>query len=263
MKNMIHNQLMAKNLIEQTLKNWVNPELERRKVTGELKNGIILKAAQVIFSVGGKNLVRINGEVKAIVEAKINRSIKKGEAIFNKDVENIKSFRLVDEEKDFGYITIVHLTKGWFVGFSFIYDVSKSKQMYDVAIEFMKSAYSDLENKRYRPFVESALIAAENLAKARLYLIPDQDIRKAKTHGLVHGKVNSYARTDSIIKIGYKDGFNKLIKLRDKARYSPDFEMDHDDAEKIFKSFKEMSQEVFIYLVKSGEIGESGTVIKT
>ncbi|MDP2692854.1 MAG: HEPN domain-containing protein, partial [bacterium] len=249
-----NNQLMAKRLIEQTLTNWVNPELERRKSAGELKSDFILKAAQIIFSVGGKNVVRINGEVKAIVEAKVNHPIKKGEAIFSKDVEDIRSFRLVDEEKDFGHITIVHLTKGWFVGFSFIYDVSKSKQLYDIAIEFMKSAHSDLDNKRYRPFVESALVAAENLAKARIYLIPDQEIRKAKTHGLVHGKVNSYARTDSIIKIDYKDGFNKLIGLRDKARYEPEFKLNHVEAEKLFKSLTEMSKEIFIYLVKFGEI---------
>lgn len=248
-----NDQLMAQRLIEQTLKVWVNPELERRKAAGEFKDEFVLKAAQVIFSVGGKNIVRVNGEVKAIVEAKINRPIKKGEVIFNKDVEDIKSFRLVDEEKDFGHITVVHLTKGWFVGFSFIYDVSKSKQLYDIGIEFMKSAYSDLENKRYRPFVESALIAAENLAKARLYLIPDQEIRKAKTHGLVHGKVNSYARTDSIIRVSYKDGFNKLVKLRDKARYSQDFSLKHEEAEKIYESLKEISHEVFTYLVRFGE----------
>ena len=261
MKNADNDQLIAKRLVEQTLTNWVNPELERRKATGELKDSFVLKAAQIIFSVGGKNLVRINGEVKVIIEAKINRPIKKGEEIFNKDVDDIRSFRLVGEEKDFGHITIVHLTKGWFVGFSFIYDVSKSKKLYDIAIEFMKSAYSDLENKQYRPFVESALIAAENLAKARIYLIPDQEIRKAKTHGLVHGKVNSYAKTDSLIKISYKDGFNKLVKLRDKARYSPHFSMNHNEAEIIFKSLKEMSKEIFIYLVRFGEVEGAGATI--
>lgn len=251
-----NDQAMAKTLIEQTLINWVNPELERRKSAGELPKDFVLKAAQVIFSVGGKNLVRINGEVKAIAEAKINRPIKKDEAVFNKDIDDIRSFRLTEEEKDFGHITIVHLTKGWFVGFSFIYDVSKSKKLYDIAIEFMKSAYADLENKRYRPFVESALIAAENLAKARIYLIPDQEIRKAKTHGLVRGKVNSYAKTDSIIRVGYKDGFNKLVKLRDKARYSPDFSMNHDEAVGIHQSLKDMSKEIFTYLVRFGEPGK-------
>lgn len=232
---------MAERLIEQTLKNWVNPELENRKSTGTLQEGFVLKAAQVIFSVGGQNLVRINEEVKAIVEAKINRSVKKGEAIFNKDIDDIKSFRLVDEKKDFGHITIVHLTRGWFVGFSFMY------------VEFMGSAYLDMENGRYHPFVESAWIAAENLAKARIYLLPDQEIRKAKTHGLVQSKVNSYAKTNSIIKTEYKDVFNKLIKLRNNARYNPSFKMTSKDAENIYKSLKTMSSEILLYLVQFNE----------
>lgn len=244
---------MAERLIEQTLKNWVNPELENRKTTGALQEGFVLKAAQVIFSVGGQTLVRINGEVKAIVEAKINRSINKGEAIFNKDIDDIKSFRLVDEEKDFGHITIVHLTRGWFVGFSFMYDLSKSKQLYDMAIEFMGSAYVDMENERYRPFLESSWIAAENLAKARIYLLPDQEIRKAKTHGLVQSKVNSYARTNSVIKTEYKDVFNKLVKLRNNARYNPEFKMTSKDAENIYKSLKTMSDEILLYIVQFNE----------
>lgn len=259
MKVAQNDQLMARRLIEQTLKNWVNPELEKRKDGGQLPEGFKLKAAQVIFSVGGSPLVRINSEVKVIVEAKFNRPIKKGETIFNKDVEDICSFRLIDEEKDFGHITIIRLTQGWFSGFSFIYDISKSKELYDVAAEFMKSAYADLKEKRYRPFVESALIAAENLAKARIYLLPDEEIRKAKTHGVVHGKVNRYARTNSIIKIDQKDVFNELIRLRDKARYDPKFSLKQESAEKMFEVLKGLSKEVFIYLVRFGELEDRAT----
>jgi len=113
----VKDKLLAERLIEQTLRVWVNPELEKRKKAGDLKGNFILKAAQIIFTVSGQNTIRINGEVKAIVEAKINRKIKKGEAIFNKDVDDIRSFRLLDEEKGFGHITIIHLSKGWFVGF--------------------------------------------------------------------------------------------------------------------------------------------------
>jgi len=253
---MENDALMAKRLIEQTLTNWVNPELEKRKSENKLNPDFKLKAAQIIFSVGGSPLVRINSEVKVIVKAKFNRPIKKGEAVFNKDIEDIRSFHLIEEEKDFGHITIVRLVKGWFVGFSFIYDVSKSKELYDIAAEFMKSAYADLQEKRHRPFIESALIAAENLAKARIYLLPDEEIRKAKTHGLVQSKVNRYAQTNSIIKLDQKDVFNELIKLRDKARYDPMFSLNHSKAEKTFEALKELSKEVFIYLVRFGELSD-------
>ncbi|HUV42995.1 MAG TPA: HEPN domain-containing protein [Patescibacteria group bacterium] len=258
---MKNDALIAKRLIEQTLTNWVNPEIEKRKSEDKLPSDFRIKAAQVIFSVGGPPLVRINSEVKVIIEAKFNRPIEKGEAVLNKDIEDIRSFRLIDEEKDFGHITIVKLTKGWFVGFSFIYDVSKSKEIYDIAIEFMKSAHAELEAKRYRPFVESAFVAAENLAKARIYLLPDQEIRKTKTHGLVHGKVNRYARTSSIIKTDQKDVFNELKKLRERARYDPRFSMEHKTAEEMFEALRELSKEVFRYLVRFGELSDKASSV--
>jgi len=251
-----NDQLIAKRLIKQTFTNWVDPELEKRKSTGRLPEEFKLRAAQVIFSMGGPNIVRLNKEVKAIVEAKLNKPIKKGEKVLDKDVSDIRSFRLIDEEKDFGHITIVRLTKGWFVGFNFIYDVSKSKELYDIAIEFMKSAHSSLKNKQYRPFVESAYIAVENLAKARIYLLPDEDIRKTKKHGTVHGKVNIYSRTNSVIKTVYKNVFNRLTVLRDKARYEPSFKLSHSEADKLFKALKALSKELFVYYIRFGETAE-------
>lgn len=258
---MENNQLIAKRLIEQTLNNWVNPELEKRKSVNKLSSTFKLIAAQVIFSVGGKPIVRINNEVKVIIQAKFNRPIKKDEAVFDRDIENIISFRLTDEEHDFGHITIIKLTKGWFVGFSFIYDVSKSKELYDISIQFMKSAYSDLQEKRYRPFIESAFIAAENLAKARIYLLPDKEIRITKKHGLIRSKVNRYAQSNSIIKHDQKDMFNVLSVLRDKARYDPKFVIEYSKAENIFKTLRGLSNELFIYLVRFGKLSSRTTPI--
>jgi len=258
MKDIKNNQLMTKRLIEQTLANWVNPELEKRKSKGQLPEGFKLRAVQVIFPIGGPNTVRLNGEVKAIVEAKLNKPIKKGEKILDKDVEDIRSFRLIEEEKDFGHITIVRLTKGWFVGFSFIYDVSKSKELYDIAIEFMKSAHSSLKNKQYRPFVESAFIAFENLAKARIYLLPDKEIRKKRVrHSVIKKKLKVFSETGSIIKSDHSGVFMELLKLRDQARYDTGFKLNHNKAKKMFKVLRALSKEVFIYHVRFGETTET------
>lgn len=252
---MKNDSVIAKRIIEQAFQQWINPEMEKRKREGKLPSGKIkFRAAQILFSVGGQPLVRINNEVRAVVEAKVKKSMKKGEKVFEKDIESIRAFHLIDEEKDFGHITIVKLTKGWFVGFSFIYDVSKSKKLYDIAIEFMKSAHSDLENKRHRSFIASLYVAAENLAKARLYLLPDKEIRKSKKHGTVHGKVNIYSRSDSIIKVRQKKAFNLLHSLRDAARYEFKFKLTQSKAKELFDSIKSLSKEVFVYLVRFGEV---------
>lgn len=252
MSKVQNDQLMAKRLIRQTLTNWVNPELERRKTEGKLGEDFVFKAAQVMFSVGGPPVVRINSEVRAIVEAKINRSIQKGEKVLNKDIEDIRAFKLVSDDKDFGHITLLRLTKGWFVGFSFIYDVSKSRELYGLASEFLKSAQRDLLDGRYKPFVESLSIAFENLARARIYLFPDKEIRKAKTHRTVHAKVNIYSRTNSIIKTSQKDVFNRLSTLRGKARYDPGFRLSHAEAKKMLATVEEFGEGINTLLTRYG-----------
>lgn len=248
-------QLMTRRLIEQVFTNWVNPELEKRRNEGKLPSDFNLKVAQVIFSVGGLPVVRVNNEVKVIVEARFNRPVNKGEAIFDRDIEDIRSFKLIEKERDFGYITVIKLTKGWFVGFSFIYDVSKSKARYEIAQEFIKSAHHSLSNKLYRPFVESAFIAAENLAKARLFLLPDQDIRKKRVkHSVTKRKVEMFSKTGSIIKPEHSDLFVELLRLRDQARYDPGFKLKRLDASKLFDLLKDLNKEVFLLLVRYGGI---------
>jgi len=126
----------------------------------------------------------------------------------------------------------------WLLMHNIIYDVSKSKSFYDIAAEFLKSAYKDLQEQRFRPFVESLSIAAENLARARIYLLPDKEIRKIRKHGGIQSRVNIYARTDSVIKTGQKDAFNNLMKLRDNARYNPSFSLNREDADNLFNQIK-------------------------
>jgi len=252
----VSDSLMAKRLIEQALTNWVNPELERRKTNGKLTDGFILRSAQVLFSVDGTQIIRLNEEVKAVVKAKINRKNEKGEQLLDKDVDDIHSIRLLKEESDFGHITILRLSKGWFVGFSFLYDVSKSKGFYDIATEFMKSANYDLEQKRYRPFIESLFVAVENLCKARITLLPDEDMRKIRvSHRVTKKKIGMYSRTSNVIKTAYSNTFVELLKLRDKARYDPNFSLKQEDAEAFFKSVTEQSKDVIKLINKNKPSG--------
>src|SRR5438105_2012935 len=132
--------LVATNLIKQTFSTWINPEIERRRKENLLPADFSLRYAQVIFTVDGKNIIRFNSEIKAVLKAKINRNIAKGEAILEKDVDEIASLDLTEEEKDFGHISIGRLRDSWYVAFSFEYNVEKSKEICEIAHEFLSSA---------------------------------------------------------------------------------------------------------------------------
>ena len=231
------------NFLKQAFELWINPEIKVRQSEGKIPNDFILSSAQVILSPTEKPVVRLNDEIKAIVKAKINRAIKKGESISQNDVEYIESIKLTEEEVDYGHITIIRLKDSWAISFSFIYDSSKTKSFLGIANNYLESAENDFAKGNYRPMVESLSIAAENIAKARIYQHPDDEIRKAKTHGVIRSKVNIYAKASNIISLDFKDTFNKLLALRDKARYSINFiELKKDEAREMvdcIKKFKE------------------------
>lgn len=241
------NKSLGKSLINQAFTNWINPELEKRKKLDTLPHNFSLNKAQVIFSVDGKKEVRINNEIRARIAVKTNRDIKAGEAIFQDDVEDVKSILLTEEEIDFGHITLVRLKNKWFISFSFLYDISKSKQFLRIALDFLKSGRNDYENKNYRPMVESLSITAENLAKSRIYLHPDKVVRKAKRHKTIQTRLNIWANTSNIITKEQKDVYNKLLKLRDDARYNPKFKVNQKEALDLLNTLEKMSNEISKY----------------
>lgn len=232
-----------KNLLNQFFELWINPEVTLRQEAKELPEDFILKKAQVIFSLVGKPIIRINDEVKVIAKAKINRSVKKGEAIFEKDVSEIKELKLVEEDTDFGHITIVRFRDSWVIGFNFLYQLENSKSLYDLGLEFLDSSRVNFHNGNWRSAIECLSVAAENLAKAKIYLYPDWEIRKSRKHGTVWAKVNQYHKSN-LISSSTKDTFNGLMQCRDLARYQPGFTIQKELVGAWIKSLQLFSDEI-------------------
>lgn len=231
------NQMYEK-LLSQVFEFWVNPEVERRGV--ERFN---LRSAQIIFCIGSSPMVRLNEEVKVIAAAKLNKSVKKGETIFEGDIDSIEKLNLVEDEKDFGHITIVLHRGVWVISFSFNYDVTKTQMFMKIGDDFLMSAIKDMEFKNWRPMLENLSIAAENFAKARLFLLPDDIVRKSRTHQGLQGRVNIHARNETI-SASFKDAFNELLHTRDKARYELDFSFDESKAGKYIEVIESTKAEI-------------------
>ena len=238
------NKQIYSNLFNQVMNLWVKPEIEKRKKENQLPQDFRLKAIQVIFSMGSHPLIRFNNEVKALIRIKPKRKISKGKLVYENDVQEVKELELIDDERDFGHITIIRFNKDWVLGFSFIYDTSKSKRFLELGSEYLRSAEKDYQNGLFRPMIESLSVAAENFAKARLFLLPDKEIRKAKKHGLIRSKVNIYSKTSDIVGKEFKGIFNELQDTRDKARYNPNYSIAKNEARKMIQVLREMSVEL-------------------
>ena len=104
---------LYENLLKQAMQLWINPEIERKKKEGLLGKDFQLSCAQIIFYLGHIPTIRLNNEVKVTIKAKINRSIKKGEIFYERDIEEIQNMELLDEGKDFGHLTFVRFKNYW------------------------------------------------------------------------------------------------------------------------------------------------------
>jgi len=237
-------QSFADNLLNQFMELWVNPEIQARKDGGKLPQNFILDKAQVLFCLGSPPIVRLNEEVKIQVKVRVNRTVKKGELVYAKDISEIAELKNVDEEQDFAFLILIKLAGKMYMAFNFEHNVTKSKQYLSLGASFLESAKRELEYSNVRQMVELLLVAAENLVKARIYLVPDQKIRKVKTHGGTQQIVNLYAKSGKIIKPDQKDAFNRLIALRDSARYDLSFALEHTKAQTLMSTVESFAQEI-------------------
>jgi len=226
--------------LQEAMKLWVIPEIERRKKTGRLPANFNLSRAQIIFGSpidksGVK--VRLNDEVKALTKVKLNRKIKEGEIIYLKDIKDIEQIELTDEEKDFAHFTMMRSRDNWVVAFDFRYNRQRARRHIEIARQFLELARFSQKKKFYSAFVDTLFSAAELLAKSQLLLMP---YAKLRSHSRIQSLYSLHARLGNV-KLDYKDAMCKLSGLRDSARY-------------LKSAFKLKDEEALVYLQTVEEV---------
>jgi uncharacterized protein (UPF0332 family) len=203
---------------------FVSPEVERRQNMGELPRPLDLLAAQVIlFPDERKPLVRINGEVRAIAEIKYKSGItkKKGDVVYESDIENIKGVKLgPDDDPNCGHIFLYRLGGSIFLHLDFRYNKTIAMKHIETAEEFYQGADYSLREGNLATFVDNAFSAAELSAKAVLLVMYDYkpSLRVKAKHGAIHARYNRFASLGNVMP-EYRETFNRLSELRGAARY--------------------------------------------
>ena len=219
---------------------WITPEIEKRKNLNRLPNDFKLRSVQIIFSLDrGWNKVRLNEEVKAIARSKINRSIKKGETVYENDIDNIEKIELTDDDKNCAHITLLLFKNNWVVSFDFKYNKNRIKEHIDASKEFYESAKDSLGKDRLRPFFECAFASAELSAKAILLTLPDKNILYGKNH---EDRINQFKNWTELGNAPkeHSDVLTRLKSLRPSARYLCSTEFRKENSDKIVQTLKEM-----------------------
>lgn len=224
---------------QQAFELWINPEIERRREDGRLAPEDDVVKIQVIFNHKAPIEVRLNNEVKAQGQFRVNRAIAKGELVMAKDISEVVSILLTENDPNAGHITMIYLNEAWHVMFDFRRNGAHVARHIEAAQEFLTSATLSLDAGVLRPFTESMMAAAELMARA-LLMMHDHEVLNVRTHETIKAKFNRWGHlgnTDA----RYTKHLNRLGKLRSSARYlNGDFNLSADDARSMLDVAYEM-----------------------
>lgn len=211
-------------LVENFMSMFINPEVERRQVSGELPKPLELRAAQVILFPDERSpVVRVNSEVRAIAKITyVEGTVKAvGDAIYAHDIEAIESVELgPDDDPDCGHIFLFRFGKGTWLSFDFRLNRKFATSHIVRAEEFYSNAKRSLEQGEMGPFVDNLFSAVELAAKAILFVMFDfpPSVAVKATHKRIQERYNRFANLGNILP-EHKKTLNRLSGLRGSARY--------------------------------------------
>lgn len=220
MENFSEDIEFGNRLLRQFIDLYFMPEITKRQDAGTLPKPLDFRVGQVLFFVDRKEPeVRINSEVKALAKVRAETSKQPGDPVYEREVTSIRELHLTDEDDpDCGHATFLRLGDRWHIFFDFRYNKALSREHIQAAKQFYESAEYSATKGNWRPFVDSLFNAAELCAKAELLFTPDKRFRKNADHKTVKKRYNLWADLGNV-KAEFRDTFNKLYALRDRARY--------------------------------------------
>lgn len=227
-------------VFQQVVDLWINPEIERRKKLGKIKEAFILTKVQIVFSLErGFNKIRFNEEVKAIAEAKVKRDITKGEAVTEEDIEEIKNIKLTDDDRNCAHITLLRFKDKWIIAFDARYHQKLREEYIKASKEFYESAKDNLERERFRAFYDNAFSSAELCVISILLEWLNKDIVDNKDH---HQRYNIFKNFIDLGngKTAYSETLKELDGIRKSARYLASNEYLKKDHYKLLSVLKEL-----------------------
>jgi uncharacterized protein (UPF0332 family) len=229
--------------VEQFLKLWINPEIERRQKVGDLPENFTLHSAQVIMNFDAPTEVRLNEEIKVVLVGAFSEPVENGKQVSVNALENIKDILLTEDDPNAGYFTMILHRGNWFAGFDFRYNAAIASEHLEAARQFLDSASSSLEKGDFRVVADNLFSAVELMAKG-LLLMHDKTVLTSKKHGIIHSRYNQWGYLGNTAEL-YTQLLNKLTSLRGSARYlHKDFNLPEEEAKKMIETAEDMYRDL-------------------
>jgi len=234
----------AQNFLNQFFSLWIAPELQTRKTKTSTTDAFSIDKAQVLFTLDGRKVIRLNDEVQATIKTN-KRQITDMSIDTYESEETIERLDRIPEEENFGHTTVVKIRNLWVIAFDFRYGIDSSRDYYDLSKEFLDAAKSSLKVTNYHAATSNLYIAMEHLARARILLYPDLIVKKSKKHTGIAGQINVHANKTQVIKPSYAKTFNYIQNLYNEGvRYMPNMVLDIEEIKGSFAEVELLSTEI-------------------
>lgn len=232
----------SERLFNQIIEVWVIPTIEQKRREGKITGRFLLSAAQIIFRPEKKPIVRLNSEVKGIIDARVTEKIVKYEKVFDTQIKEIKSFRLPQKKiyKNCGHITVIQIRGTWYIFWDLRYNKEKIQKHLEAAKEFLETARISITKNNARPFFENIFAAAEHATHSLVLVLPERII-KGRDHGATMFGLKAYSKLFSIDE-RFFETLRKLNSLRQSARYLASNDFLRENQDEILKNIEDMIQ---------------------
>jgi hypothetical protein len=216
------NPKSASRTLEQAFRLWFEPELKRREATGSIGKEFAVWAGQVVMNLDADPVVRINEEIRGAFVARAGKAglrAKPGEAILLRDIDQIESMELTDEDPNAGHLTAILHRGRWHLFFDFRYNAERINNLLAAADEFLAAATAAAEREHSIAMIDNLFDAVQLMAKSFLLITPERGALESKTHGFIETRFNRQAKLGNVDRSS-ANLLNTLSRLRPRTRYA-------------------------------------------
>lgn len=238
----------SKNLVDNLLKIFIYPEIEKRQKSGSIPIPFTLLSAQVVLppTASEKNVIRLNEEVTAIAKIKYKIGIEKkeGEQVYSTDIDGLESAELTGSDNpNNAHILLLFTEEKWLLFFDFRYNKPLARAHIQRSNEFINSAEFSKENEFWGAFIENLFCASELLQKSILLIFANEIALQAKSHGPLRSQFYLFLKNTKM-ETAFLQTIKRLDELRGPARYlRGDLNFSKDEAIGYLNDVKNLSNE--------------------
>jgi HEPN domain-containing protein len=167
--------LDATELIEQIFELWVQPEIERKRLS--LAPEHVVKAL-VVMPPDRPTAVLLNDEARLVVQVRATGPVREGEQVTLHDYDDLKGLSPADVDPDAGWVCFARIGNNTYVAFDFRRNRDRARRLLDRAEEFLAVARIALGSGYRGPAVENGFAAAELAVVSQMLVMNDDAARE-------------------------------------------------------------------------------------